>query len=107
MMISNNLYKAIAMALLILPAIGLTNPSILHANEADPMTTHDPWLYLFFDDHWIGESTGLTRILNHPQPLPEPIISPDNPQTERECAWGNMIREPDGRYRIWVFWSPR
>jgi hypothetical protein len=33
--------------------------------------------------------------------LEQPIIWPDNPETEADCAWGNVIREPDGRFRLW------
>ena len=52
----------------------------------DSLTTFDPNLYLFVDNYWIAESMGIVRIMNHPQILPEPIISPDNPRTQRECA---------------------
>ena len=67
----------------------------------DPLTTHDPNLYLFVDDHWIAEQAGLVRIVNRPEVLPEPIIWPDDPKTQQDCAWGNVIREPDGRFRLW------
>ena len=66
-----------------------------------PKTTHDPGLYLFVDDHWVADQQGLTRIHNRAQPLEEPIIWPDDPKTETDCAWGNVIREPDGRFRMW------
>ncbi len=66
-----------------------------------PRTTHDPDLYLFVDDHWIAHQQGLTRIHNRAQPLEKPIIWPDDPKAEADCAWGNVIREPDGRFRLW------
>ncbi len=66
-----------------------------------PRTTHDANLYLFVDDHWIEKQQGLTRIHNQARPLEKPIIWPDDPQTESDCAWGNVIREPDGRFRLW------
>jgi hypothetical protein len=66
-----------------------------------PRTTHDPNLYLFVDDHWIARQQGLTRVCNRAQPLEKPIIWPDDPKTETDCAWGNVIREPDGRFRLW------
>jgi len=68
---------------------------------ADPLTTYDPNLYLFVNDHWIAGKTGLTRILNQPKVLPTPILWPDDPKTQQDCAWGNVIREPDGRFRFW------
>jgi hypothetical protein len=67
----------------------------------DPSTTHDPNLYLLVDDHWITEQDGLIRIINRARPLDQPIIWPDDPETEADCAWGNVIREPDGRFRLW------
>jgi len=66
-----------------------------------PRTTHDSSLYLFVDDHWIAHQQGLTRIHNRAQPLEKPVIWPDDPKTETDCAWGNVIREPDGRFRMW------
>ncbi|NLX12909.1 MAG: hypothetical protein GXY44_04540 [Phycisphaerales bacterium] len=67
----------------------------------DPLTTEHPGLYLFVDDYWIAEQEGLSRLLNRPEVLPEPIIWPDKPQVEQDCAWGNVLREPDGRIRLW------
>lgn len=69
--------------------------------ESPPHTTHDKNLYLLVDDHWIAEQQGLKRIINRAKPLDEPIIWPDDPKTEADCAWGNVIREPDGRFRLW------
>jgi len=67
----------------------------------DPLTTWDPNLYLFVDDHWIASQSGLTTVFNQPEIQPQPIIWPDDPKTQQECAWGNVIREPDGRFRLW------
>jgi hypothetical protein len=64
-------------------------------------STHAAGLYLFVDDHWIAQTQALKRVLGAPEILPEPIIAPDDPRTERDCAWGNVIREPDGRWRMW------
>ena len=66
-----------------------------------PPTTHDASLYLFVDDYWIESQQGLTRIHNRARPLDQPIVWPDNPQAETDCAWGNVIRESDGRFRMW------
>jgi arylsulfatase A len=71
------------------------------AATKDPITSHDPYLCLFVDDHWIAEQSGLKRIVNRARPLAEPIVWPDNIRTETDCAWGNVIREPDGRFRLW------
>lgn len=67
----------------------------------DPLTSHDPGLHLFVDDRWIAEQAGIKRVINRARPLPEPVIWPDDPATEADCAWGNVIREPDGRFRLW------
>jgi hypothetical protein len=72
-----------------------------NARRSAPPITHDPNLYLLADDHWIAEQSGLKRIVNRARPLPEPIVWPDDPRTETDFAWGNVIREPDGRFRLW------
>ncbi len=64
-------------------------------------TTSDIRHYLFVDDYWIAEKTGIERIFNQAQPLEKAIITPDDPTTQMECAWGNVIREQDGRFRMW------
>ena len=66
-----------------------------------PRTTHDADLYLFVDDHWIEKQQGIARVCNQAQPLDQPIIAPDDPKTESDCAWGNVIREADGKFRLW------
>ena len=43
----------------------------------------------------------MKRVVNRARPLSEPIVWPDDPKTEADCAWGNVIREPDGRFRLW------
>ncbi|MCA9105398.1 MAG: phosphodiester glycosidase family protein, partial [Planctomycetales bacterium] len=64
-------------------------------------TPFDPRLHLLLDDHWIAKSEGLVRVHGQAVPMPEPILWPDDPRTEADCAWGNVIREPDGRFRLW------
>jgi len=64
-------------------------------------TTNDADLYLFIDDHWIEKQQGVTRIYNQAQPLDQPIIAPDDPRTDQDCAWGNVIRDADGKFRLW------
>jgi len=71
------------------------------AAAADSITTHDPGLVLFVDDRAIERREGLDRIFNKAEPLPAPVIAPDHPATEADCAWGSVIREPDGRFRMW------
>ncbi|MBC8357036.1 MAG: hypothetical protein H8E66_34125, partial [Planctomycetes bacterium] len=75
--------------------------SSLSAQQDIPRTTHDANLYLFVDDHWIEKQQGVTRVFNQAQPLDQPIIAPDDPKTETDCAWGNVIREADGKFRLW------
>ena len=80
---------------------GLTHAQSRTSSPCFPQTTHDSDLLLFVDDHWIAEQQGLRRVVNHAQPQSEPIIWPDDPRTETDCAWGNVIREQDGRFRLW------
>jgi hypothetical protein len=81
-----------------LPVVHAFQPA---KGRSDPLTTHDSNLYLFADDHWIAEQHGLKRVVNRARPLETPIVWPDDPRTETDCAWGNVIREPDGRFRLW------
>ncbi len=67
----------------------------------DPLMTHDPNLYLFVDEHWIATQEGVRRVVNHPKPLKEPVVWPEDPKAEADCAWGNVIREPNGKFRMW------
>jgi hypothetical protein len=71
------------------------------ARGADPLTAHDPGLHLFVDDHWIEEKSGVVRLVNRAEPLAEPIVWPDDPEHETDFAWGNIIRESQGRFRLW------
>ncbi len=90
-------------ALLLVPpaAPGQADPSTPAANR-DPLTTYDPDLYLFAHDHWIARQSGLRRIANRAKPLETPVIWPEqDPRTENDCAWGNVIREPGGKLRMW------
>jgi len=66
-----------------------------------PTTTHDPRLWLFVDDRHLARQSGLRRVIGQAQPLERPIIWPEHPESEADCAWGNVIREPDGRFRLW------
>lgn len=75
----------------------------MSAQEDIPRTTHDANLYLFIDDHWIEKQRGVSRVYNQAQPLDQPIIAPDDPKTETDCAWGNVIREADGKFRLWYY----
>ena len=52
----------------------------LEAAETGSATTHDPGLYLFVDDHWIAEQTGLKRIVNRAKPLPSRSSGPTTPR---------------------------
>ena len=91
-------------AYLLVIVFGLIADSSLTAVAAEPKvprTTHDPNLYLFVDDHWIAEQHGVKRIFNRAKPLDTPIIWPEDPKIECDCAWGNVIREPDGKFRLW------
>lgn len=69
------------------------------ARAADPATTHDPGLILVVDDRSIARQAGFERVFN--RAVPAPVVALDAPATEADCAWGHVIREPDGRFRMW------
>ncbi|MSR60576.1 MAG: hypothetical protein EXS05_23530 [Planctomycetaceae bacterium] len=81
--------------------VTICGPTAWAEGPRDPLTTHDPNLYLLADDHWIAKQLGLRRVINRAKPLENPIIWPDDLKTETDCAWGNVIRESDGRFRLW------
>ena len=64
---------------------------------------YDPNLHLFLDDREIHQLINVQRVLNRPAKLPEPVVVADQPW-ESGCevgAWGSVIREKDGLFRLW------
>ena len=64
---------------------------------------YDPDLHLFVDDDRIHQIINLRRVLNRPAFTPEPVVQGDA-EWELGCgivAWGSVIREEDGRLRLW------
>ena len=64
---------------------------------------YDPDLHLFVDDDRIHQIINLRRMLNQPAYAPEPVVQGDA-EWELGCgivAWGSVIREEDGRLRLW------
>ena len=56
--------------------------------------------HLFVDDEEIHQTFGTWRVLNQPTKLPGPLITSGEPG-RGVAAWGNAIREEDGRLRLW------
>ena len=70
----------------------------------DPQNHADPNLHLFVDDHQIARRENVSRILNRIKKHPGPILISDRPwEGERAQAWGSVIQEPDGLFRMWYF----
>ena len=67
----------------------------------DPATTHDAGLFLFVDDDEIQQVTNLHRERGVIKPLDQPVVFPENPNYESHAAWGNVIRDEDGVFRMW------
>jgi len=64
----------------------------------------DPALFLFVDDSETEQVTGLQRVVGRSRKLAEPVIIADKPwEGERVQAWGSVVVEPDGLFRIWYF----
>jgi len=59
---------------------------------------HDPSLHLFVDDQHIRTLFGLRREFGKLEKRPEPALE-DIPG--RLACWACVLREPDGRYRMW------
>ena len=63
----------------------------------------DPNLHLFVDDWEIHQIINLQRVVNRPEMWPEPVVVADQPW-ESGCeiaAWGSIIREESGLFRLW------
>jgi len=56
------------------------------------------------DDAEIQRSENLARVINKPTKHPEPVLVSDKPwEGDRAQAWGSVILEPDGLFRMWYF----
>ncbi len=68
-----------------------------HAQSPLPL---GPGPHLFLDDHLIAEQSSLTRVVQHPGKLPEPVVT--GPEDKCFQPYLTVLRDPDsGRYRIW------
>jgi hypothetical protein len=67
----------------------------------NPQTTYEPGLHLLVDPEMIVESHDVTVIMNQPVKLPEPVITSTWRPYRYAAAWGNVIREPNGLFRMW------
>ena len=65
-------------------------------------TLNEPGLHLVVDDEEIEETKNLVRFINKPQ-RHGPVLVSDRPWEARNRvqAWGSVIREPNGLFRIW------
>ena len=80
------------------------NQSYLLATNKDPQDHHDPHLHLLIDDHEVSEQKHVLRIMNRLRKHPRPVLVADRPwEGERAQAWGSVIQEPDGLFRMWYF----
>jgi hypothetical protein len=56
--------------------------------------------HLFLDDHLIAEQSNLERAVNHPERLPEPVVT--GPEDKCFQPYLTVLRDPDsGVFRIW------
>ena len=70
----------------------------------DPQNHNDPHLYLFLDNVDVLHKEHLELSMNRIYKLPKPVLSADRPwEGERAQAWGSVICEPDGLFRMWYF----
>ena len=65
---------------------------------------HDPDLHLLADDAEVQHVVNLRRVINRPRKQATPVVVSDQPwEGARAQAWGSVIKEPDGRLRMWYF----
>ncbi len=78
--------------------------SYVFTTNTDPQNHNDPNLHLFLDDEDVASIKHLERVINKPRKRPEPVVQADRPwEGERAQAWGSVIQEPDGLFRMWYF----
>ena len=79
-------------------------PNEIYTTNIDPQDHHDPNLYLFLDDEHIHHKEHLILQMNKMAKHPTPILKADRPwEGERAQAWGSVIQEPSGLFRMWYF----
>jgi len=62
----------------------------------------NPGPHLFIDDYLIGQQTFLSRTVNNPTKLPEPVITGGENGDGNFQPYMSVLRDPDtGRFRIW------
>jgi len=80
------------------------NQDYLLSTNPDPQDHHDPHLHLLIDDAEIASQQHVKRIMNRLRKHPTPVLSADRPwEGERVQAWGSVIQEPGGLWRMWYF----
>jgi hypothetical protein len=95
---TTKILAGITISLLWISAAGAAACVVLQQN---PQTTYEPGLHLLVDPDSIVESNGVTVILNQPVKHPEPVVVSSWLPYRFATAWGNVIREPNGLYRMW------
>ncbi|MEZ5275093.1 MAG: hypothetical protein R3F07_01780 [Opitutaceae bacterium] len=72
------------------------------AATMDTPITAGPGPHLFIDDHLIADQSFLTRTVNHPAKLPEPVITGGAGGDDNFQPYMSVLRDPEtGRFRIW------
>lgn len=80
------------------------DPGELYEINTDPQDHHDPHLHLFLDDHDLQKQEHLVLALNKMNKRSKPVLIADRPwEGERAQAWGSVIQEPSGLFRMWYF----
>jgi len=80
------------------------NISNVPAPNRDPQNHHDTHLHLFVDDAEIALMQNVVRVVNQLRKHPAPVLVADRPwEGDRAQAWGSVIQEPNGRFRMWYF----
>jgi hypothetical protein len=82
-------------------ALALLPVALGTAAAASPITL-GPGPHLFIDDHLIAEHSFLTRTVNHPAKLPDPVITGRRGGDDNFQPYLSVLRDPDtGRFRVW------
>ncbi len=85
-----------SLGIILLLALAAFSP----ASAAEPLRL-GPGPHLFIDDHLIAEQSFLSRTVNQPVKLPEPVITAKGGDYNHQ-PYLTVLRDPDtGRFRVW------
>jgi len=94
--------KKITVSAMIICILLLFNTQTIYTQiEKNPIELK-PGPHLFIDDYLIGSQSFLSRTVNNPDKLPEPVVTGGKDGDQNFQPYMSILRDPDTkRFRIW------